>query len=283
MLDVVRRGFAADPVALLDEHTDSVHHRTVFTIAGADAALVRALSELAKRAIRRIDMSRQSGAHPAIGALDVCPIVHPTTDGREAAREVALAVAEQLASLGLPVFLYGELASSPERAERAFFRRGGLAALRERMLAGELEPDLGPGWPHATAGAVLVTSRPPIAAFNVELDGADRSAGEAIAARLRESGDGLPGVRAIAIELGDGRIQISTNVHDPVTVPLGRVVEEVRRLAREHDARPVEAELVGLVPAAALAGYPGDVPIAGADPRSRTIEAATSALDPAGG
>jgi len=283
VLDVVRRGFAADPVALLDEHTDAVHHRTVFTIAGADAALVRALSELAKRAILRIDMSRQSGAHPAIGALDVCPIVHVERDHRDAAREVALAVAEQLASLGLPVFLYGELASSPERAERAYFRRGGLVAMRERMLAGDLEPDLGPGWPHATAGAVLVTSRMPMAAFNVELQGADRTGGEAIAARLRESGGGLPGVRAIAIELGDGRVQISTNVHDPVSISLGRVVEEVRKLAREHDARPVAAELVGLVPAASLAGYPEDVPIAGAEPRSRTIEAATSALDPAGG
>lgn len=177
------------------------------------------------------------------------------------------------------MFLYGELASSPERAERAFFRRGGHEALARRMKAGELHPDLGPGWPHATAGGVLVTARAPLAAFNVELAGASVEAGEAIAAALRESGGGLPGVRAIAIELAPGRIQISTNVHDPVEISLGRVVAEVRRLAASHGARAASAELVGLVPASALDGYPDDVPIAGPDPHRRTVEARLAGLD----
>ena len=118
-----------------------------------------------------------------------------------------MAVAEQLGSIGLPVFLYGELASTPERRERAYFRRGGHVELARRMRADELEPDYGPGWPHPTAGGVLVTARPPLAAFNLELapGTADRTQGRAIAAGLRESGGGLPGVRAIAIELGPGR------------------------------------------------------------------------------
>lgn len=264
-------------MALLDEHSDEVHNRTVFTLAGAQAPLIRALGELARRAIECIDMSRQEGAHPRIGALDVCPIVWPQASLREEARETALAVAEQLGALGLPVFLYGELASTPERAERAFFRHGGPQALAKRMRDGGLKPDLGPGWPHATAGAVLVTARPPLAAFNVELEGVGLKAGAEIAARLRESGGGLVGVRAIAIELAPGRIQISTNLHDPTAVPLCLVIEEVRRLAASHDARPVAAELVGLVPAAALDGYPEAVPIAG-DPHARTIEARLTAL-----
>lgn len=279
VIDKIRQSIAADPVALIDEHTDSVHNRTVFTLVGADAPLARALTDLARCAIERIDITRQKGAHPRIGALDVCPIVWPKPSLRDGARETALAVAEQLASLGLPVFLYGELASTVERRERAYFRRGGHEALRQRMLADELEPDLGPGWPHATGGGVLVTARPPLAAFNVELADASPDGAEAVAASLRESGGGPPGVRAIAIELEPGRMQISTNIHDPAVVTLGNVVEVVRRLAREHGARPVAAELVGLVPAAALDDYPEDVPIAGDDPHRRTIEAHLNDLD----
>ena len=276
----IRSSIVADPVALLDEHTDRVHNRTVFTLAGADAPLVRALTDLARAAIERIDITRQRGAHPRIGSLDVCPIVWPKPELRDAARETALAVAEQLSVLGLPVFLYGDLASTSERRERGYFRRGGHEALRERMLKDELEADMGPGWPHATAGGVLVTARAPLAAFNVELADASAEEAGAIAAKLRESGGGPPGVRAIAIELEPGRTQISTNIHDPGFLPLGQVVDIVRRLAREHGARPVAAELVGLVPEAALDGYPEDVPIGGEDPHRRTIEARLRALEP---
>ena len=239
---------------------------------------MRALTEMAHRAIDRIDMSRQQGGHPRIGALDVCPIVWPAPGLRESARETALATAEGLAAAGLPVFLYGELASAPERRERAFFRHGGPATLARRMREEGLAPDLGPPEPHATAGAVLVTARQPLAAFNVELAGAEPAAAAEIAAALREAGGGLPGVRAIAIELAPGRMQISSNVHDPLAVPLARVVEEVRHLAAAHGAQPVGAELVGLVPAAALDGYPADVPIAGPDPHSRTIDARLASL-----
>lgn len=241
--------------------------------------MLRALRDLAVRSIEAIDITRQRGAHPRIGAIDVCPIVWPTPDLRDHAREVALAVAEQLGSIGLPVFLYGELASSPERAERAHFRRGGHIELARRMESGELEPDIGPGWPHPTGGGVLVTARAPLAAFNVELaPGSSFAAAEAVAAGLRESGGGLEGVRAIAVELAGGVMQVSTNVHDPVAVPLARVVEEIRRLAAEQGTAPARAELVGLVPRAALDGYPGDVPIAGSDPRGRTIEARLESL-----
>jgi glutamate formiminotransferase len=279
VISAIRKCIAADPVALLDEHSDSTHNRTVYTLAGADAPLVRALTDIARCAISTIDMGRQQGAHPRIGALDVAPIVWPKPDLRESARETALAVAEQLASLGLPVFLYGELAATAERRERAFFRRGGPEELRRRMEADELEPDLGPGWPHATGGAVLVTARAPLAAFNVELEGADLAAADAIAAQVRESGGGPPGVRAMAIDLGAGVMQISTNIHDPGVITLGTVVEVVRRRAREHGATPTGAELVGLVPAAALDHYPEDVPIAGEDPHRRTIEAHLDALE----
>lgn len=264
--------------ALLDVHADADHNRSVFTIAAEPAALSAALATGAAAAIESIDMSRHEGVHPAIGALDVCPLVWLDRGEREAARETALAVAEAIGELGVPAFLYGELATRPERAERAFFRNGGLAELWLRMEAGELAPDRGPGLPHRTAGATLVTARPPLGAFNVELDSGHLDLARAVAAGLRESGGGLAGVRAIGLPLASGRTQVSTNVHDPVSTPLGVVVERVRELAAPLGARPVEAELVGLIPAAALAGYPEDVPIREFDPGRQTIERRLAAL-----
>jgi glutamate formiminotransferase/glutamate formiminotransferase/formiminotetrahydrofolate cyclodeaminase len=258
--------------ALLDRHSDPDHNRTVLTLAGEPGSLREPLLRGAEAAIGTIDMSAHEGVHPAIGAFDVCPLVWLDAAARDAARDEALAVAAGIGALGVPVFLYGALASAPERAERAHFRRGGLAALRSRMEAGELRPDRGPALPHPTAGATLVTARPPLAAFNVELEGGDLEVARSVAAALRESGGGPPGVRAIGLPLAGGRAQVSTNVHDPLAVPLAEVVERVRALAAPLGARPVEAELVGLVPAAALDGYPDDVPIRGFDPAMQTIE-----------
>jgi glutamate formiminotransferase / 5-formyltetrahydrofolate cyclo-ligase len=271
-LDRLQTSFARG-VTLLDRHTDADHGRSVFTLAAAPGPLTEALAAGAAEAAETIDMRTYRGAHPAIGALDVCPIVWFEPDDRDAARTEAVAVAEQIGGLGVPVFLYGELARDPGRAERAYFRNGGLAELWLRMETGELRPDFGPDLPHHTAGATLVTARPPLAAFNVELDTGDVEIARAVAAGLREAGGGPPGVRAIGLLLSSGRAQVSTNVHDPLAVPLGEIVERVRRLAAPLGARPLEAELVGLIPQAALAGYPADVPLHGFDPRRHTIEA----------
>jgi len=259
-------------VSLLDRHTDADHDRTVFTLAGRPGPLIEALVGGAEEALETIDMAGYRGAHPAVGALDVCPLVWLDPADRDAARTEAIAAAAQIGGLGIPVFLYGELAREPGRAERAYFRNGGLAELWLRMQAGELRPDFGPDLPHPRAGATLVTARAPLAAFNVELDSGDLEIARAVAAGLRESGGGLAGVRAIGLSLSSGRTQVSTNVHDPFAVPLGEVVERVRALAEPLGSRPLEAEVVGLVPRAALADYPSDVPIRDFDPGERTIE-----------
>jgi glutamate formiminotransferase len=259
-------------VALLDRHSDRDHNRTVLTIAGEAEGLQEALARGAEAAIEAIDMSEHEGAHPAIWALDVCPLVWLDPADRDSARAAALGVSERVGALGVPVFLYGALATSSEHLERAYFRNGGLPELWLRMETGELRPDFGPTFPHKTAGATLVTARPPLAAFNVELDSGDLDVARVVAAGLRESGGGLRGVRAIGLALSSGRAQVSTNVHDPLAVPLEVVVERVRALAAPHGARPVEAELVGLVPAGALAGYSGDVPIRDFDSARQTIE-----------
>jgi glutamate formiminotransferase len=257
---------------LLDAHSDADHDRTVLTLAAEGPALLDALLAGAEQAVETLDMTGYAGLHPAIGALDVCPVVWADPNSRAAARTLAVELAEQVGGLGVPAFLYGELASRPEHAERAYFRNGGLAELWLRMEAGELRPDFGPGLPHRRAGATLVTARAPLAAFNVELDSDDREVAGAVAAGLRESGGGPPGVRAIGLLLSSGRAQVSTNVHDPLAVPLAEVLERVRSLAAPLGARPVEAEIVGLVPAAALAGFPGDVPLRDFDPATQTIE-----------
>jgi glutamate formiminotransferase/glutamate formiminotransferase/formiminotetrahydrofolate cyclodeaminase len=257
---------------LLDRHSDADHDRTVFTVAGRPGRLRESLLAGAEATIETIDMSSYEGLHPAVGALDVCPLVWVDPDDRDATRAEATAVAEAIGALGVPVFLYGELASGEDRRERAYFRNGGLSELWLRMESGELRPDHGPAVPHLRAGVTLVTARPPLAAFNVELDSGDVEIARAVAAGLRESGGGLPGVRAIGLTVGEGRGQVSINVHDPLGTPLALVVECVRELAEPLGARPVEAELVGLVPEAALTGYPDDVPIRGFDAGMHTIE-----------
>jgi glutamate formiminotransferase / 5-formyltetrahydrofolate cyclo-ligase len=259
-------------VAVLDRHSDPDHNRTVFTVSGRPGRLIDALVLGAEEAVERIDMSRHQGLHPAIGALDVCPVVWLDEADREAAATEARAAAQQIAGLGVPVFLYGALATRPEHSERAYFREGGIGELLARMRGGELRSDYGPDLPHPTAGATLVTARPPLAAFNVELDTGDLEVARAVARGLRESGGGLPGVRAIGLVLGNGRAQVSTNIHDPLAVKLGDVVRRVRALAEPLGASPVEAELVGLVAEGSLADYPADVPIRGFEPHLHVIE-----------
>ena len=263
---------------VLDFHADADHGRSVFTLAGEPGGLAESLVAGAEEALESIDMSTYMGAHPAIGALDVCPIVWLREEDHAAARTEAVAVAGQIGGIGVPVFLYGELAREPVRAERSYFRNGGLAELWLRMEGGELQPDFGPPVPHPHGGATLATARPPLAAFNVELEGADLDTARAVAAGLREAGGGPRGVRAIGLMLSSGRAQVSTNVHDPLTTTLGAVVEEVRRLAQPLGARPVEAELVGLIPAVALVDYPADVPIRGFVPERHVIERRLAAL-----
>jgi glutamate formiminotransferase len=258
------------PALLLDVHSDPDHNRSVFTLAGEQGGLAPALAAGARACAERIDLTRHDGLHPHVGALDVAPVVHLDTATRGAAVAEALTAAALIGELGIPVFLYGALATDRGRRERADLRRGGPATLGARIANRELVPDYGPAELHPTAGATLVTARPPLIAFNVELATGDVALAREIAVEIRESGGGFPGVRAIALLLADsGRAQISMNVHDHGAAPLAEIV------ARIASRAPVaEAELVGLAPAAALADFPADVPLR----NRRSIE---DALDPA--
>ncbi len=258
-------------VRLLDRHADADHHRSVFSLAGGPGALAPAILAGARVALARVDLRTPRGLHPHVGALDVAPIVHLDDAGRGAACAEALVLGDLIgAELDIPVFLYGPLADGRTRAQ---LRRGGLELLTERMRAGELQPDFGPCEPHPTAGVTLVAARRPLIAFNLELSPpADGQDARRIAALIREGAEhGLPGVRAIGLQLSasPGRAQVSTNVEDPLNVPLARVVEAVRRHAEVS-----AAELVGLTPRAALRGFPSDLAILGFDPARQVIEQA---------
>jgi glutamate formiminotransferase len=264
---------------LLDVHRDPDHDRSVFTLAGHQGELAEALVHGARAALQHIDLRSQRGVHPRVGALDVAPVVYPEPAARGAACAEALTAGALIGEdLELPVFLYGDLATAPERRERAALRPGGPEALARRMASGELAPDYGPARLDRAVGAVLVTARPPLVAFNLELASDDVEVARRVAAEVRESGGGPSGVRALGLGLAErGRAQVSFNVHDPYAVPLRELVAAVRARA------PVAgAELVGLAPRAAFEGFPEDVPVRGFDPARHLIENALRSLGPDG-
>jgi glutamate formiminotransferase len=198
-------------VRLLDVHSDPDHHRSVFTVVGEDGPLVEALVRAVEVARDRIDLARHEGAHPRIGAADVVPVVPLRPTDMERAKSAARELGGRLGELGLPVFLYGELA--PGRGP-AFFRRGGTEELAARLADG-LTPDFGPSDLHPTAGGVIVGARRPLIAFNVDLRGATLDDARTIASAIRERDGGFAGVRALGLELpGSGRVQVSMNVED---------------------------------------------------------------------
>jgi glutamate formiminotransferase len=240
---------------LLDVHSDEDHNRSVFTLVGSAHELVEALLAGIGCAADRIDLRRHEGAHPRIGAADVVPLVplDPTDseDARQAARTLARRVGEELS---LPVFLYGELGGG---RGPAFFRRGGAEELQRRVDAGEVAPDFGPERLSESAGGVLVGARRPLIAFNVNLRGSVDVARD-IAAVVRESGGGFPGVRALGLDLPSaGLVQVSMNVEDWEAAALHEIVARVEQEASARGAEVVGSELVGLMPAGAAAAAAG--------------------------
>lgn len=271
-IEAIGAGFTAGTGArLLDLHSDRDHQRTVYTLTGEAGELAEALLAGARVALDLIDISDGRGAHPHVGAIDVLPLVYLGLRARGAACAEALLTADLIGhDLQVPVFLYGELALERTRAE---LRSGGAGHLGERLQAGELRQDYGPGRLHRTAGATLVAARPPLVAFNVELaGGATVKDAQRIAALIREGGEeGLDGVRAIGLMLQSGgqgpRAQVSLNIERPELVPLREVVEAVAR-----HAQIAGAELVGLAPKAAFEGFPTDVAMPRFDPDRHLIE-----------
>jgi glutamate formiminotransferase len=249
-IDALARALSSD-ARVLDVHADVDHNRSVFTLIGEDDRLVGALLGAIVVARERIDLRRHEGAHPRIGAADVVPIVPIEPGDTERARVVARVLAERIGEeLELPVFLYGELGGG---SGPAFFRRGGLEQLQRRVDAGEVRPDFGPSRLDPSAGGVLVGARRPLIAFNVNLRG-DLQAARQVAAAVRESGGGFPGVRALGLQLpSSGLVQVSMNVEDWEAAALHEILARIQSEAEARGAEVVGSELVGLMPAGAAA------------------------------
>jgi glutamate formiminotransferase/glutamate formiminotransferase/formiminotetrahydrofolate cyclodeaminase len=269
-IDAIGKALAAH-ARLLDAHSDADHNRSVYTLAGSEEELVAALLSGIACARERIDLRGHEGAHPRIGAADVVPLVPIRDSAAERARAAALELAQRVGDeLALPVFLYADLAAG---RGPAFFRRGGPEELQRRIDAGELAPDFGPARLDERAGAVLIGSRPPLIAFNVNLASDDLAAAREVARAVRERDGGFVGVRALGLRLPSaGHVQVSLNVEDWRTSPLHEVVRAVEREASARELRVTGSELVGLLPAGAVTAAAGSaIGLRDLDP-SRVLE-----------
>jgi glutamate formiminotransferase / formiminotetrahydrofolate cyclodeaminase len=245
-------------ISILDVETDADHHRCVLSFVGAPEAALEACFQVAKLSKELIDLTQHKGEHPRMGAVDVIPFIPVAGIEIDECAKLAERLAERIGrELEIPAYLYDHAARIPERKDLANVRKGQFEGLRD--LIGKdpsRTPDFGPNKIHPTAGAVAVGARRQIINLNLNLDTDDMKAGKDIAKRVRASGGGLPCVRAKEIELAARKqVQISTVLTDYKTTSMHRVIIETAKLAGEHGAHILTAEIVGLLPREALVDY----------------------------
>lgn len=260
--EIVRRIVAAmrvDAVRLLDWSLDHAHNRSVVTIAGPPLDVMESAVRGATAAARLIDLTRQRGVHPRIGAADVIPFVPVRNmtlgDCAILARQTGI---ELWRRAGVPVYFYEAAAARADRIRLEDVRQGQFEGLRESARRDPTRrPDIGGPELHATAGASAIGARPFLIAYNIYIEptapsapGADIAAARAIARAIRASNGGMHGVKALGV-LANGRAQVSMNITDFRTTPVPKVHAAVRDLARSQGARTAEGELIGLIPEAA--------------------------------
>ena len=241
-------------VFLLDRTSDASHNRSVFTLAGEDGPVTEALERLIATAIHDIDMDVHTGEHPRIGAVDVVPFVPLAETTMDECVALARAFGERIAGrFDLPVFLYAQAATRPERVKLSDVRRGQYEGLKAEIDQPGRAPDFGPAKVHPSAGAVAVGARPFLIAYNINLASEDVELAKRIARRVRESGGGLPKVQGNGFWIEElRRAQVSMNVLDFSVTPLWLVWETVRDIAAEDGVELAESELIGLAPLAAF-------------------------------
>ena len=241
-------------VALLDVHVDPDHHRSVFTIVGEPEAMGTALFGLVQQAQRFIDIRQHQGEHPRIGVVDVVPWIPLQGVTMEDCVGYAKTLGSRVgAELDIPVFLYERACVVSSRRKLEVIRRGGLSALQERMSnQGNWKPDYGPGDLHHSFGAMVIGARFFLIAFNVVLASRNLELACHIAGTIRESGGGLPAVKAMGVSLPSrGVVQVSMNLVDFRLTSLRAAYQAVEREATIAGVDIVESEIVGMVPQAA--------------------------------
>jgi glutamate formiminotransferase len=251
-VEAIVAAMRVEGASLLDWSMDPDHNRSVVTVAGDPAAVVESAVRGAGKAAELIDLTRQQGVHPRIGAADVIPFVPISGIKLEQcallARQAGLEIWRRF---NVPVFFYEAAAARPDRANLDEVRRGQFEGLRE--AAGKdssRRPDIGGPALHPTAGACAVGARKTLVAYNIYFDSADVAMVRAIARELRAASGGLKGVKALGA-LAQGRAQLAMNITDFEVTPISQVFRAASALALRHKATPVEGEIIGLLPEAA--------------------------------
>lgn len=243
---------AVPEVQVLDRHSDLDHNRTVITFVGPPQAVEEAVFRGIARAAELIDLEEHRGEHPRIGATDVVPFVPISGVSMEECAEMARRLGRRVGEqLDIPVYLYENAASRPERQNLENLRRGQYEGLKVEILTRpERAPDFGPAR-LGPAGATVIGARPFLIAYNVYLTTSEVAIAEKIARAIRHSSGGLRFVKALGL-LVEGRAQVSMNLTDFRKTPLARVQEMIRREAARYGVAIHHSELVGLIPEDAL-------------------------------
>lgn len=244
-------------VILLDCHSDLDHNRTVLTFVGEPQPVAEAAFRAIAKAADLIDLNQHRGEHPRIGATDVVPFVPirgvTMQECVDLARQLGKRVGEEL---GIPVYLYEEAATRPERKNLENLRRGEYEGLKVEIETNpDRQPDFGPA-KLGPAGATVIGARPFLIAYNIYLTTEDVSIAKKIAKVIRHSSGGLRFVKALGM-LVERRAQVSMNLTDFRQTAIHTVQELVRREAARYGVAIHHSELVGLIPQDALVDSAG--------------------------
>lgn len=250
ILDQIR---SVPGVTLLDYSSDESHNRSVVTFIGEPEAVLEAAFLSAQKAAELIDLDSHRGEHPRMGATDVIPFIPIAEVTMAECIDLARRLGRRLGEeLKIPVYLYEAAASRLERKNLSDVRRGQYEGLKEGIKEPDRLPDFGPA-SLPTMGATAVGARPPLVAFNINLDTRDVAVAKAIAKAIRGSSGGFPSIKALGIMIEErNTAQVTINVCNFQEVPLHRVFEIVRSEAARFGVNIISSEIVGLTPMAAL-------------------------------
>ncbi|MGD2248390.1 MAG: glutamate formimidoyltransferase [Candidatus Methanofastidiosia archaeon] len=242
--------FKGAEVKLLDYTYDTDYNRLVVTIVGEPEKVKNALLNAADVAINHIDMKNHTGAHPRMGAVDVVPFVPLQNITIKECVELSKEFGKELAEkYNLPVFLYDESATSFNRKDIDYLRKGEFEGLEQHMK--EVPPDFGPGTPHVTAGATITGAREVMVGLNVNLGTSDVNIAKKIAKAVHAKSGGLAYVKAMGCEF-KGLTQIGMSNTNFKKTPVYRQLELIKVEAARYGVPVVSSEFCGLVPLDAL-------------------------------
>jgi len=248
-VEAIVRAMRVDGVHLLDWSRDIDHNRSVVTIAGTPEAVVESAVRGAGKAAELVDLTKQRGVHPRIGAADVIPFVPVSgislVDCVLLARQAGMQIWRRF---GVPVYFYEAAAARPDRVNLEDVRRGQFEGLaKEALKDSTRRPDVGGPELHGTAGASAVGARKFLIAYNIYLQSEDVGLARAVAKDIRASSGGLLGVKAMGV-MANGRAQVSMNITDFHRTPMPRVHATVADMTERHGGKIAEGEVIGLIP-----------------------------------